>query len=58
MENLEIDKSKEKSILEILNYELKYKNPPPLKRQKAFDSNLYKITNININMNELSKMIK
>ena len=43
MENLEIDKNKEKSILQILNDEIKYKKPPPLKRQKAFDSYLYKI---------------
>lgn len=57
MENLEIDKNNEKSILQILNNEIKYKKPPPLKRQKAFHNYLYKITNVNINIYEIQKIL-
>ena len=44
-------------IVEKICAEIKYKKPPPLKRQKAFDSYLYKITNVNININEIQKIL-
>lgn len=52
MESLENNTKKkinspEKSLLQILKEE-KFKKPPPLRRQKAFDNNLYNLSNINI----------